>query len=64
MTRCSIDDRVSFVFSVWPCKKKVHSSYFVGGSAIFLCFIFLKYRARQAIRLGESNGLIIIDKVM
>ena len=64
MARCPQDYRISLIISVWPFEKIKHSPCFVGGSAVFLCFIFPKWREGEAVRSRESNGLIIIDKVM
>jgi len=64
MARCPQDYRISLIISVWPFEKIKHSLCFVGGSAIFLCFIFPKWREGEAARSRGSNRLIIIDKVM
>jgi len=45
-------------------RKDKISTLFVGGSAVFLCFIFPKWMAVEAVRSRKANRLIIIDKVM
>jgi hypothetical protein len=64
MARCPQNYRNSLVNSVWPFEKIKHPLYFVGGSAVFLCFISPEWMAGEAVRSRECNGLIIIDKAM
>lgn len=64
MARCPMDYCTSFVLTVRQLNKRKHSPCFVGGSAMFLCFIFSMGLVREPGRAREFNRLIIIDKVM
>lgn len=64
MARYPMDYCASLVFTMRQLNKRKHSPYFVGGSAVFLCFIFSMGLVKVPGRARESNRLIIIDKVM